>query len=226
MATKTWQGILKDWGLGLPSESRVRRARDEIIPHANIEPGNAPHTWRIHKNILVYLPPHPKSVYCSCTDFKTRQQAQGLACKHITALAMMIADGTIVARRVQAPPQAPSSTKDPVVEALKKALEIKAEIIVSLLKRGKKPLLWGTTGTLKTSATHEALLRLNGKMGLEEAIGSESWTDADLVGCWTPARKWAWGPMGRAFDRAQKGERVLFFLDEVTRFNPRALDIL
>ncbi len=57
-------------------------------------------------------------------------------------------------------------------------------------------------------------------------VGSDSWTEADLIGCWTPAREWAWGPVGRAFKRAREGEPVLLFVDEITRFNPRALDLL
>jgi predicted nucleic acid-binding Zn finger protein len=162
---------------------------------------------------------------CSCDDFNKVQSQAGRACKHLLAMLMVEHNET---NGISAPAQAAHVTTSKVGKAIEKALQQRADQVVALVSQGHMPLLWGATGAGKTSAVHIALLKMsNGSQwGLEEAVGSESWTDADIIGTWTAERTWAWGPIGRAFQRAKAGEKIIIFIDEITRFSPRAMDIL
>ena len=101
----------------------------------------------------------------------------------------------------------------------------------ALLNLGEVPFLIGPTDCGKTSAVRRVAVR-NG-WRFEPVEGCESFADADLVGIVLNGQDKP-GPFARAFGRAREGlqearerqQKVLLFLDEVTRFNTRALDIL
>jgi hypothetical protein len=95
--------------------------------------------------------------------------------------------------------------------------------VETLLLAGEIPFLIGPTGCGKTSAIRMVATR-NG-WGFEEVAGCPSFSDSDLVGLRTDHIEVP-GVFARAFRRAQAGEHVLPFLDEVTRFTARALDLL
>ncbi len=166
---------------------------------------------------------------CTCQDFRTRQQAAGEPCKHLVALFYWLAQHhpqwvNLTAAPSQPPPAANGWPGAAISAAVGQAIGALGDLLGAMLLGGAEPLLLGPTGAGKTSAVHAVVEGLD--MALEEGVGSESWTDADLIGSWTASREWAWGPIGRAFQRAREGERVLLFLDEITRFSPRATDVL
>ncbi|OQA22631.1 MAG: AAA domain (dynein-related subfamily) [Chloroflexi bacterium ADurb.Bin360] len=228
-----WEKILEKLQLGTPDTGRINRARDEVLPTVTLTEQNgalARFTASIkHTVTLAYEA--GGSVYgkCSCQDFTTRQMALGLPCKHLVAVAMwldgrgasledLVQPGAAVAVAGNAWPNGALRL------AVGKAIANLANAIGGFLLEGEAPLVIGPTGVGKTTALHKVAEALN--FGMEEVAGSESWTEADLIGTWTPAREWVWGPIGRAFSRAQQGETTIMFVDEVTRFNPRAADIL
>ena len=213
-----WRELIAEWGLGVPDYRRVERA-EEVFVLAQDAEGRV---WQANGHHTVKVPDGD----CSCQDYRTRQQAQGLACKHLVAVAMAMA-----AQGLPSPAPVPTLHNNDdgwpgaeIARAVGAAIEALAERVGQYVMVGELVLIIGPTGSGKTSAVHRIAAGLG--WGLEEAVGSDSWTEADLVGCWTPARQWAWGPIGRAFERAREGDPVLVFVDEVTRFNTRALDIL
>ncbi len=215
-----WNELLEQWGLDVPDHERISRARS--IPVRSDDPQGR--VWKANGRHTVEIP----AGTCTCPDFRTRQRAKGQACKHLVAVAIEIeAQGVPTQPPVPAMPPVQSSNGWPgreIARAVGGAIEGLADEIGQHVMMGDLPLVIGPTGSGKTSAVHRVAQALG--WGLEEVAGSDSWTEVDLVGCWTPARRWAWGPLGRAFQRARAGEPVLVFVDEVTRFNPRALDIL
>jgi len=225
-----WDDILRGWGLDVPDARRVQRARDDVLSTLRDEGPLNSDAYRFNANYRHTVTFELHTAACTCQDFRTRQQAAGLACKHLVAVAMWLEDrgtdldslfgGTASASTTPAAPAWPVNT---LRAAVGKAIQALADRIGAYLMGGDSPLLIGPTGVGKTSATHCVAETLN--LGLEEAVGADSWTEADLIGSWTAAREWAWGPVGRAFQRAREGETVLVFVDEVTRFNPRALDL-
>jgi MoxR-like ATPase len=203
-----WERILERWALSKPDERRVERA-EKILGEGKVRPVG-PLTWKVNTYEVRVT---GGVATCTCPDFQQRQRHKGQACKHIVAACMWFAAN-------QAPEQPPEEI-GAIIEAI---IEELARRIVEALKKKPLLLLSGPTGSGKTSAIHKAVLKLG--WGLEEIVGSESWTDSDLIGSWTPQRKWVCGPIGRAFRRARGGEKVVVFIDEVTRFSPRALDVL
>jgi len=107
--------------------------------------------------------------------------------------------------------------------AIGRAVARLADQVEAVLQRGGTPLLVGPTGVGKTSAVR--LLAVRNGWAFEEIAGSPSFADADLVGLRMADRDVP-GVFARAFERARGGETVLMFLDEFTRFNTRAQDIL
>ena len=228
-----WEKILEKLNLGMPDSGRVDRARDDVLRTVTLDEQNgalAQFTASVKHTVKIgYQMDGTLYGKCSCQDFTTRQMALGLPCKHLVAVAMwldqrgtspedLVTPGAAVVVNSSAWPNV--SLRLAVGEAIAKL----ANAIGAFLLEGEAPLVIGPTGVGKTTALHKVAETLN--FGMEEVAGSESWTEADLIGTWTPAREWVWGPIGRAFTRAQQGETVIMFVDEVTRFNPRAADIL
>ncbi len=125
-------------------------------------------------------------------------------------------------------------------------LDPELQSIVNIALAMEKPLLLtGEAGTGKTQLAFEVARALGMKMEVlrckSTIKGEEACYTQDTVLRLNDARFGSgetgrhvqnfydyviWGPIGRAFNRAQQGETVLLFIDEVTRFNPRAADIL
>mgnify|MGYP000057369253 CR=1 FL=1 len=233
-----WQAILQQqWALDVPDARRVQRARDTVLSTIQDDGQiGATHAFTANYRHTVEIGDNGCGGYaavCTCQDFTGRQMAIGAACKHLVATAMWLEDrgwdtddlfGTGGTPQSAPLPDPPGWPVNALRGAVGKAIGALADRIGAYLMDGDSPLLIGPTGVGKTSAVHQVATTLG--MGLEEVAGSDSWTEADLIGTWTPAREWAWGPVGRAFRRAREGEGVLVFVDEATRFNPRALDLL
>ena len=92
-------------------------------------------------------------------------------------------------------------------------------------------LLWGPTGTGKTTAVHDVvrasglpMIAVDGRTGME---------DQDFHGAMVPnddessTKEWGWvdGPLTRAWIRAGQ-EKIILFVDEITRILPRQLNVL
>ena len=229
----SWETVLAKLQLRVPDTGRVNRARDEVLSTVTLAAQNgalARFTASVKHTVTVaYEADGLLRGKCSCQDFTTRQLALELACKHLVAVALWLEQrGTspedLVQRGAAAAATATSWPTGALRLGVGTAIASLANAIGAYLMEGEAPLVIGPTGVGKTTALHRVAETLN--FGMEEVAGSESWTEADLIGTWTPAREWAWGPIGRAFNRAQQGETVIMFVDEVTRFNPRAADIL
>jgi hypothetical protein len=217
----------------MPDSGRINRARDEVLSTVTLTEQNgalARFTVSVkHTVTLGYEADGTLYGKCSCQDYTTRQMALELPCKHLVAVAMWLDQRGTSPEDLVTPGAAvvANSSTWPNVAlrlAVGEAIAKLANDIGAFLLEGEAPLVIGPTGVGKTTALHRVAETLN--FGMEEVAGSESWTEADLIGTWTPAREWVWGPIGRAFNRAQQGETVIMFVDEVTRFNPRAADIL
>jgi predicted nucleic acid-binding Zn finger protein len=157
-------------------------------------------------------------VSCTCPDWSERGKAHHQPCKHILALA--IAGTSVNARTVELKPETFRAKVRGYVGAAIAAL---TKQIFPVIHAGGTPLLIGSTGTGKTSAVHMAVTAEG--WGLEELPGMASFGDADIVGFRAPNMTLP-GCFARAFERARAGETVCIFLDEIARFNPRALDLL
>jgi hypothetical protein len=128
-----------------------------------------------------------------------------------------------------APP--PAGFPNLVARAIADAVEAIADKVEALLVQDEVPFLIGPTDCGKTSAVRRVAVR-NG-WRFEPVEGCESFADADLVGIVLDGKDKP-GPFARAFSRARETlrearagqQRVLLFLDEATRFNQRALDII
>ena len=171
---------------------------------------------------------------CSCADWRTRGMAHKMPCKHILALAFHVGDiptvsgevdeGEVPATRPEKhtpPPEPPFQEK--LRQAIGKAIASLADQVHDLMQAGEIPFLLGPTGVGKTSAVRMVAQRQG--WDFEEVAGSPSFADSDLVGLRTDHMEVP-GVFARAFQRAREGETVLLFIDELTRFNARALDIL
>lgn len=184
-------------------------------------------------------------VGCSCQDWKTRGVQVNMPCKHILALALTIdsqslMNGVPTASTVAAvSPSSPASVTPSftntdvqpevvsfcteVRQAIQQAITALADQVQSLLAAHAIPFLIGPTGAGKTSAVR--LCATRNRWGFEEVAGCQSFADADLVGLRTDKQELP-GIFARTFRRARAGEQVLLFLDELTRFNVRAQDLL
>ena len=171
---------------------------------------------------------------CGCADWKTRGMTHKMPCKHILALAFHVGDIPTVSgedenaavsdpepEKHTTPPEPPFQEK--LRQAIGKAIASLADQVHDLMQAGEIPFLLGPTGVGKTSAVRMVAQRQG--WDFEEVAGSPSFADSDLVGLRTDHMEVP-GVFARAFQRAREGETVLLFIDELTRFNARALDIL
>ena len=170
---------------------------------------------------------------CTCADWKTRGMHQDMPCKHILALAFHVGDIPTVSEETEneapdanapQPEKSPEATwREKLRQAIGKAIAHLGDQVDNMLNQGEIPFLLGPTGVGKTSAVR--LVAQRHGWAFEEVAGSPSFADSDLVGLRTDHMEVP-GVFARAFQRAREGETVLLFLDELTRFNTRALDIL
>ncbi len=223
-----WQDQLTEWNFKSLDQARVQRAQTilDCISPLPADPQSLP-AFKVHGYVVKLAraaKPGEFGATCACPDFKTHQMAILEPCKHIIALAMHLEKAGGLPPTETVPPPSDGWPAAALRIAVGNAIARLTDLIGAFLLEGESPLIIGPTGVGKTSAIHRVAEALD--LGLEEMAGSESWTEADLIGCWTPAREWSWGPIGRAFDRARRGESLLIFVDEITRFNPRATDIL
>lgn len=228
--------------------NRVQRAREIILQAALqvVDQGvdqvkalvNLHHTTGIERRSDGTL-----KVGCSCQDWKTRGVQVNMPCKHILALAFTIdsqflmngaTNGTATAPLLPpastAPPPSGMAVQptaltfyDEVQQAIRRAITDLADQVQSILTADTIPFLIGPTGAGKTSAVR--LCATRNRWGFEEVAGCQSFADADLVGLRTDRQELP-GIFARTFRRARAGEQVLLFLDELTRFNVRAQDLL
>ncbi len=184
---------------------------------------------------------------CDCPDWlQSGGKAQRVPCKHILATAVDGAsawsakpsappsvsdDPATKADALSTPPASPTPTAEPtdlpfgqlVRRAIGQAVSRLADRVEAILQADRVPFLIGPTDVAKTSAVRLVAVR-NG-WAFEALDGMSSFADADLVGLRTDHGVYA-SVIARAFQRARAGETVLLFLDELTRFNQRAMDVL
>jgi hypothetical protein len=110
-----------------------------------------------------------------------------------------------------------------VRRAIGQAVARLADLVEPILQADKTPFLIGPTDVAKTSAIR--LVAVRHGWAFEALDGMSSYADADLVGLKTDHGVYA-SVIARAFRRARGGECVLLFLDELTRLNQRAMDVL
>ena len=178
---------------------------------------------------------------CDCPDwFQSGGKAARIPCKHIlgtavdapwpiagAAPATMPTDPT----PMPTPPATPTPPSDPdtltfnqrVRRAIGQAVARLADLVEPILQADKTPFLIGPTDVAKTSAIR--LVAMRHGWAFEALDGMSSYADADLVGLKTDHGVYA-SVIARAFRRARSGECVLLFLDELTRLNQRAMDVL
>jgi len=178
---------------------------------------------------------------CDCPDwFQSGGKAARIPCNHIlgtavdaprpiagAAPATMPTDPT----PMPTPPATSMPPSDPdtltfnqrVRRAIGQAVARLADLVEPILQADKTPFLIGPTDVAKTSAIRLAALRHG--WAFEALDGMSSYADADLVGLKTDHGVYA-SVIARAFRRARGGECVLLFLDELTRLNQRAMDVL
>lgn len=178
---------------------------------------------------------------CDCPDwFQSGGRVARIPCKHILATAVDAPwplPGAAPATMPSDPPQAPASPILPeppadsdaltfnqrVRRAIGQAVARLADLVEPILQADRTPFLIGPTDVAKTSAVRLVALRQG--WGFEALDGMSSFSDADLVGLKTDHGVYA-SVIARAFRRARGGETVLLFLDELTRLNQRAMDVL
>jgi predicted nucleic acid-binding Zn finger protein len=209
-------------------EERLEKAKDlfsmkEVgrITRSDVEGGGQMLTAKVHTyGVSITQEDHGQIILASCTcpDWNERGKAHHLPCKHILALAIACASGRNIRAALK-----PESFRAKVRGAIGSAIAGLTKQIFPVIHAGGTPLLIGSTGTGKTSAVHMAVTAEG--WGLEELPGLASFGDADIVGFRAPNMTLP-GCFARAFERARAGETVCIFLDEIARFNPRALDLL
>jgi hypothetical protein len=176
---------------------------------------------------------------CDCPDwFQSGGKAARIPCKHILATAVdapwpFVSPAPAPARAAAALDDEPHSPGAPdpdtltfnqrVRRAIGQAVARLADLVDPILRADRTPFLIGPTDVAKTSAIRLVAIR-NG-WAFEALDGMSSYADADLVGLRTDHGIYA-SVIARAFQRARGGECVLLFLDEVTRLNQRALDVM
>jgi hypothetical protein len=182
---------------------------------------------------------------CTCADWlQSGGWTENRLCKHLLALATAtrnIPDG-LVPKTPKAKEPVESEPADPqahhpappepepvfgekVARAVGAAIHGLADRVREVLEAGYVPLLIGPTGCGKTSAIRRVAVESGCR--LVEHAGADSWSDSDLVGVVMPGGKAMPGPVAQALGHAREmGEPVLLFLDEFTRYNPRAQESL
>lgn len=222
---------------------RLTRAKD-ICAEGKCEIDDAQSTTdmlvaRVNYHHKVWMQLRPSvAVECTCRDWRVRgrNRSPKMACKHVIALALEADEREDLDDLVASPPanldlHPPPRGEDgltpfgqQVADTIAAAVETQAELVERLIDAGEVPFLLGPTGVAKTSSVREVATR--NAWSFEEIAGSPSFADADLVGTKMQGGVRIPGPFARAFERARGGETVLLFLDEFTRFNRRAQDIL
>lgn len=179
---------------------------------------------------------------CDCPDwFQSGGKAARLPCKHILGTAVdapwpaagapSAAMPTTDPTPMPPPPITPEPPTDPdtltfnqrIRRAIGQAVARLADLVEPILQADKTPFLIGPTDVAKTSAIR--LVAVRHGWAFEALDGMSSYADADLVGLKTDHGVYA-SVIARAFRRARSGECVLLFLDELTRLNQRAMDVL
>ncbi len=184
---------------------------------------------------------------CDCPDWlQSGGKAARVPCKHILGTAVDAPwplpvmppappAAPAAAPDAPAPTAAPMPPPEPVQDpdtltfnqrvrrAIGQAVAHLADLVEPILRADKTPFLIGPTDVAKTSAIR--LIALRHGWGFEALDGMSSFADADLVGLRTDHGVYA-SVIARAFRRARSGECVLLFLDELTRLNQRAMDVL
>ncbi|NCP87788.1 MAG: hypothetical protein CO094_05705 [Anaerolineae bacterium CG_4_9_14_3_um_filter_57_17] len=227
--------------------ARFKRAL-QLMATTSITIGQSGNTYtaNVHKYQVKLVEDNGKYVRytCECVDFKTH----AAPCKHVMALAMKVdaqahlqaaAQNAMPAstnfpaedalpeqekQPVSAAPEASADFTNRLKAAIGAAIQQVAEETLAVLQAGYVPLLVGTTGTGKTSAVRLVAAALNARM--VEVAGSESYTDSDMVGVVMPTGLRFPGPIAEAAEYAQNMGKTLLFLDEFTRFSPRAAESL
>jgi hypothetical protein len=233
---------------------RVERAKKIAVKHVATTPH--PARWGINASINGYnvslevtgLLNSTVTVTASCTCADWLQSGgwtENRLCKHLLALAMSKhlpdeiaaklprAKAPVVSEENATPeaqspaPSAPAlpTFHERVMQTVDKAIEKLADKVREVLDAGYVPLMIGPTGCGKTSAIRR--VAVEGGCRLVEHAGADSWSDSDLVGVIMPGGKAMPGPVAQALGHAREmGEPVLLFLDEFTRYNPRAQESL
>lgn len=184
---------------------------------------------------------------CDCPDWlQSGGKAARVPCKHILGTAVDAPwplpvmppappAAPAAAPDAPAPTAAPMLPPEPVQDpdtltfnqrvrrAIGQAVAHLADLVEPILRADKTPFLIGPTDVAKTSAIR--LIALRHGWGFEALDGMSSFADADLVGLKTDHGVYA-SVIARAFRRARGGDTVLLFLDELTRLNQRAMDVL
>jgi hypothetical protein len=179
---------------------------------------------------------------CDCPDwFQSGGKAARIPCKHILGTAVDApwpltptnaptrpvtkpAPIPIVPEPVATAPDTDTLTfNQRVRRAIEQAVARLADLVEPILQADRTPFLIGPTDVAKTSAIR--LLAVRHSWAFEALDGMSSFADADLVGLKTDHGVYA-SVIARAFRRARAGETVLLFLDELTRLNQRAMDVL
>jgi hypothetical protein len=181
---------------------------------------------------------------CDCPDWSQYGRVQGVPCKHILATAVdapwPLPSGTPALASSPSPqgttegeetdaehgltaPEPDLTFNQHVRRAIGQAVARLADLVEAILRADQVPFLIGPTDVAKTSAVR--LVAVRHGWGFEALDGMSSFADADLVGLRTDHGTYP-SAIARAFRRAREGETVLLFLDELTRFNQRALDVL
>jgi hypothetical protein len=169
---------------------------------------------------------------CNCQDFRRGvEKSQPVLCRHLIALLlrMMVDEGLdpgvagVSSEVTEVVEAAPLSFGERIDARVGQAVHQLSMLIGVVIDEGDIPLLFGPSGSGKTAAARELADLRN--WGFEEVAGADSFADSDLVGLDLGTRKNP-GVLARAFARARAGETTLILLDEIPRFNVRALDIL
>lgn len=173
--------------------------------------------------VQIEVRPGETRATCTCPD----AQKRGGVCKHVAAVALVVAEG--LEKGTITLTLAPSATPTPapreqIAAAVNAAVEALAQKLADALREpdAEPILLLGPSGCGKTAAVRRAAELLGA--GLEEVQLAPSWTDADLLGIRTQQVTYV-GPLARAFARALvEGSTVMVFLDEFLRAPQRVQD--
>ena len=243
--------LLRDAGFTIDQRRLDRVFHDQNGPltgdvQVSVAPGEIRAVVRHHYNTVIRLQGQAVAACdCDCPDWlQSGGKAAGVPCKHILATAVdapwpITSPSPAPVPAPVAPENEPTvpvaqpgpAAPDPdtltfnqrVRRAIGQAVARLADLVEPILQTDRTPFLIGPTDVAKTSAIRLVAIR-NG-WAFEALDGMSSFADADLVGLRTDHGIYA-SVIARAFQRARGGECVLLFLDELTRLNQRAMDVL